>query len=548
MKEKKRKKSQSARSIHRIEQPSLSIPRPSRSATTAPNRLIPPRAVLAVSASLLLLLLLLARRADGTSDKSKGSDEELFSLSSTCCCEVPSSSFPFFNLPPLSASAQQNCSAMMMATKPAAPRGGANIRLPSLSAIFGGGGSSKKRAKAAARTLSSPVPKPSSASPSPCDRDLCIAAAAANSSEAAASPLSTSEWWRDDEDLWLEPRTKEEFERALAPGSDGGGQGGNKPEIVLVAFYASWCKGCRRLHPELTALAEEAQGGSSSASPLAGGKVRFVRVNYDRLRAVAASAGATVLPYVAAFAPGGGEASDSPLLGWQAVASKPGATRANLLAMLSSGSSALPPPGKKWAFPKASSSSSSSGDNGNGNAAAPLLPELVDAAEAEAADRSREVEKLAAQASTAGLFERLAAMAGSGGSGGSGVRVASPPPPPSVPHSAPSPPPSRNPLARATPELRQAFFEAYPGDYNPLAEPVAAAEVAPRLRGLVYLDATGSALYSNTQVDRVAADLREHAFGNPHTGPASPPAALSSSRIEEAREMVLEWFNADPGK
>ena len=416
------------------------------------------------------------------------------------------------------------------------------------------------RARAAApardRPLSSsPVPKepfPPSSPSSPCNRDLCVAAAAASSSSSSSSktspsPLSTSDWWRDDEDLWEEPRTKEEFERALACGSEE--DGGSKPELVLVAFYASWCKGCRRLHPELTALAEEAAGqggGGGSSSPLAGGKVKFVRVNYDRLRAVAAGAGATVLPFVAAFAPRGGNASGPPLLGWQAVASKPGATRANLITMLSSGS-ALPPRGKKWAFPKASSSA-----GGNGGRAAPLLPELVDAAEAEAADRAREVEKLAAQASTAGLFERLAAMAGSGSpGGGSGAQGARPPAALSVPPSSVPPPPApspRNQLARATPEQKRAFLLAYPGDYNQLAEPVAAAEVAPRLRGLVYLDATGAALYSNTQVDQLAADLRENAFGNPHTGTASPPAALSSARIEEAREMVLEWFNADPGE
>ena len=298
-----------------------------------------------------------------------------------------------------------------------------------------------------------------------------------------------------------------------------------------MAFYASWCKGCRRLHPELTALAEEA-GQREGISPLAGQRVRCVRVNYDRLRSVAASAGATVLPFVAVYAPGA-KADAPPLLGWQTIASRPGATRANLAAMLSASSSALPLRGKKWAFPRPSS--------GNDGA---FLPELVDAAEAEAADRAREAEKLAARASTAGLFERLAAMA-NGGGGGSGA--AAPPPPPSIPTPVPAAS-ARELLARATPLQREAFLRAYPGDYNPLAEPVAAAEVVPRLRGLVYLDATGAALYSNTQVEQVARDLRENAFGNPHTGPASPPAALSSARIEEAREMVLEWFNADPGK
>ena len=112
--------------------------------------------------------------------------------------------------------------------------------------------------------------------------------------------------------------------------------------------------------------------------------MKFVRVNYDRLRAVAAGAGATVLPFVAAFAPRGGNASGPPLLGWQAVASKPGATRANLIAMLSSGS-ALPPRGKKWAFPKASSSA-----GGNGGSAAHLNHSGV--AGEDAADRRAALE------------------------------------------------------------------------------------------------------------------------------------------------------------
>ena len=563
----------------------LFVPRPRR------------RLVLTVSVSLLLLFLC-ARADDGNSNKRWS--EEFFSLPSSCCCEVPSSSLSLDDLPLSASSAPpQTCSssgsssssATMRTMKPAtaaAPRG-ATSGLPSLSALFGGPLRRAKAAAVAAATPARPLSSLALSSPklfpsSPCDRDLCVAAATAaaagssssSSSETAPSPLSTSDWWMDDADLWEEPRTKEEFDRALlcASSSSGGGDGGgenekheSKPEIVLVAFYASWCKGCRRLHPELTALAEEAAGrpaaqgkGDGASSPLAGGRVKFVRVNYDRLRSVAASAGATVLPFVAAFAPGeeGGKAGASLLLGWQAVASRPGATRANLVAMLSSSGdsgSARPPRGKKWAFPKASSSSSSSlgggngsGGGGGGGNAAPL-PELVDAADAEAADRTREAEKLAAQASTAGLFERLAAIAGggSGGAGGAGPPSAarSPPPPLSI---SPSGPSRSHPLARATPEQRETFLRSYPGDHNPRAEPVAAAEIAPRLRGLVYLDSTGGALYSNTQVDQMAVDLKENAFGNPHTGPASPPAALSSARIGEAREMVLEWFNADPGK
>lgn len=504
---------------------------------------------------LLLLLFLRARADDAKSDKRlKESEEELFSSLSTCCCEVPS----FDDLPFSASSAPpQTCSSAMMrpaTTAAAAPRGAAAGRFPTLSALFGG---PLRRARtvvpaAPARPLSfsSPVPNKPFPSSSPCDRDLCVAAAAASSSEtASSSPLSTSDWWMDDADLWEEPRTKEEFDRALLCGGEEeqSSSSSMKPEIVLVAFYASWCKGCRRLHPELTALAEEA---SSSSSPLAGGRVKFVRVNYDRLRSVAAGAGATVLPFVAAYAPGeeeGGKEDASLLLGWQAVASKPGATRANLVAMLSGGS-ARPPRGKKWAFPKASQSGGN-GSGGGGNAA--QLPVLVDALELEAADRAREAEKLAAQASTAGLFERLAAIAGGGGSGSSGAGGASPPaaalPPPST--TSPSAPSrSHPPLARATQEQREAFLRSYRGDYNPRAEPVAAREIAPRLRGLVYLDATGGALYSDTQVDQMAADLKSNAFGNPHTGPASPPAALSSARIEEARESVLRWFNADPGE
>lgn len=60
----------------------------------------------------------------------------------------------------------------------------------------------------------------------------------------------------------------------------------------------------------------------------------------------------------------------------------------------------------------------------------------------------------------------------------------------------------------------------------------------------IYLDYTGSGLYGASQINLHTALLLRAVYGNPHSD--NPASALSSSLVEEARNEVLEYFNADP--
>ncbi|KAK1834662.1 molybdenum cofactor sulfurase [Podospora conica] len=66
----------------------------------------------------------------------------------------------------------------------------------------------------------------------------------------------------------------------------------------------------------------------------------------------------------------------------------------------------------------------------------------------------------------------------------------------------------------------------------------------PMLRDAIYLDHAGTTPYSKSLMDRFATDMTSNLFGNPHS--ASSSSQLSTSRIEDVRLRVLQFFNADP--
>ncbi|KAK3341632.1 pyridoxal phosphate-dependent transferase [Lasiosphaeria hispida] len=66
----------------------------------------------------------------------------------------------------------------------------------------------------------------------------------------------------------------------------------------------------------------------------------------------------------------------------------------------------------------------------------------------------------------------------------------------------------------------------------------------PMLQGSVYLDHAGTTPYAKSLMDRFAQDMTANLFGNPHSASAS--SQLSTSRIEDIRLRVLQFFNADP--
>jgi len=66
----------------------------------------------------------------------------------------------------------------------------------------------------------------------------------------------------------------------------------------------------------------------------------------------------------------------------------------------------------------------------------------------------------------------------------------------------------------------------------------------PMLQGCVYLDHAGTTPYSKSLMERFARDMTSNLFGNPHS--ASSSSQLSTSRIEDIRLRILQFFNADP--
>ncbi|MCR9174057.1 MAG: aminotransferase class V-fold PLP-dependent enzyme [bacterium] len=58
----------------------------------------------------------------------------------------------------------------------------------------------------------------------------------------------------------------------------------------------------------------------------------------------------------------------------------------------------------------------------------------------------------------------------------------------------------------------------------------------------VYLDFTGGNLYAQRQIDHHYKELSSNAFGNPHS--TNPTSQLATKKVEEARQKVLSFFNA----
>lgn len=66
------------------------------------------------------------------------------------------------------------------------------------------------------------------------------------------------------------------------------------------------------------------------------------------------------------------------------------------------------------------------------------------------------------------------------------------------------------------------------------------------LQGSIYLDHAGTTPYPKSLMDAFANDMTANLFGNPHS--ASSSSQLSTSRIEDTRLRVLQWFKADPAE
>ncbi|KAG5998568.1 hypothetical protein E4U52_007639 [Claviceps spartinae] len=79
--------------------------------------------------------------------------------------------------------------------------------------------------------------------------------------------------------------------------------------------------------------------------------------------------------------------------------------------------------------------------------------------------------------------------------------------------------------------------------YNAAVEQFRAWEY-PMLQDAVYLDHAGSTLCAKSLMDAFAREMTCTLYGNPHSGSLS--SQLSTSRIDDVRLRLLEFFNADP--
>lgn len=95
-------------------------------------------------------------------------------------------------------------------------------------------------------------------------------------------------------------------------------------------------------------------------------------------------------------------------------------------------------------------------------------------------------------------------------------------------------------------KLLTAFSAAYPSYASTRALDDLRAREYPLLDGVghVYLDYTAANLVPLSLVDRHVALVRDHLLGNPHS--TNPVSALTTTFVAQARDSVLEFFNADP--
>ncbi|PYH98622.1 PLP-dependent transferase [Aspergillus ellipticus CBS 707.79] len=66
----------------------------------------------------------------------------------------------------------------------------------------------------------------------------------------------------------------------------------------------------------------------------------------------------------------------------------------------------------------------------------------------------------------------------------------------------------------------------------------------PMLQGEVYLDHTGTTLYSQSALQSFTREMSGNLLGNPHS--ESRSSQLSTAKVDEVRKRTLEFFHADP--
>jgi molybdenum cofactor sulfurtransferase len=186
-------------------------------------------------------------------------------------------------------------------------------------------------------------------------------------------------------------------------------------------------------------------------------------------------------------------------------------------------------------------------------AAGGIAPPAADVARSEAAKQL--------EGSTSSLFDKLMAAAGGNGNGGAengnGASAAAAAQTTATATAAPTQTTTNNNDKPASiyeegaAEARRAWLAADPraakeyGYGGGRVDSLYSKEVGCRMKpGEHYLDYTGASVYCQSQLRAVFDELSATMFGNPHS--ANPSSSLTGELVDDARDRVLRFFNADP--
>lgn len=297
--------------------------------------------------------------------------------------------------------------------------------------------------------------------------------------------LQTPSWWQKDLDLWVYAEDAQSLDEAIAQ---------SDTELVCVDWFATWCRGCQKSSPALSEVA---------ANPALRERVTFVKACADGMTAVARERGARALPWVSLFSRDG-----EVLVGFPGVFSKRKCFEPNLVTVLAN-------PGKDFVL------------DPNGF----VTP--VNKSSKAAAKKNREE----------ALEELRNFAAGFSGHMGSSPLVSGVPEGSQYTNEDGTGVQPGEVVSGRKAEFLEVEGEryGYGGRIDELYPKEVGCRMGPKEH---YMDYTGSAVYCQSQLEAAFQEMKTHMFGNPHS--QNPSSVLSLKRIEEVRQLVLKFFNADP--
>eukprot|EP01026_Neomeris_dumetosa_P051267 TRINITY_DN4507_c0_g1_i3.p1 TRINITY_DN4507_c0_g1~~TRINITY_DN4507_c0_g1_i3.p1 ORF type:complete len:788 (-),score=106.11 TRINITY_DN4507_c0_g1_i3:276-2639(-) len=317
--------------------------------------------------------------------------------------------------------------------------------------------------------------------------------------ETTLQKTTEEQWWQAGHELWQEVHDEAEFRDAINTGD----------KLVLVDFYAVWCKGCKRIHGDLNRLAGD---------PNMQKKVKFVKFNVDQSKILAKNEGVKAMPFVQLYRP-----EDGIVFGFHAAPHKVRSLGKNIQV-------ALDNPGRKIVldpngFPVLQSQSSPQDQKNDSKKVSEQLAEQRKAL-------FKRLQQVEFQPKAQPQVQQL--------NNQNGAHIKQ----------------NESQLQQSGQKydhemiLAKQIFERQHGSrygYDGRIDELYAKEVAPRMQPHEhYLDYTGSSVYCNSQLQAALEELSTQMFGNPHS--ANPSSQLTEEKVEEVREMVARFFNADPGK